>query len=83
MLNFYDIDENYINFLKTIDIQVPNVKYDVNNKFVCGIVLKVNGVNYYAPVSHKTDKQQTNLQILNTKQIQTAVLTSRNQSVQF
>ena len=63
MLNFYDIDENYINFLKTIDIQVPNVKYDVNNKFVCGIVLKVNGVNYYAPVSHKTDKQQTNLQI--------------------
>lgn len=63
MLNFYDIDENYINFLKTIDSQVPNVKYDSNNKFVCGIVLKVNGVNYYAPVSHKTDKQQTNMQI--------------------
>ena len=51
MLNFYDIDENYINFLKIIDSQVPNVKYDANNKFVCGIVLKVNGVNYYAPVN--------------------------------
>lgn len=63
MLKFYDIDENYIQFLKTIDKQVPDVKYDSNNKFVCGIVLNVNGIKYYAPVSHKTDKQQTNLQI--------------------
>lgn len=63
MLKFYDIDENYIQFLKTIDRQVPNVKYDSNNKFVCGVVLEINGVKYYAPISHKTDKQQTNLQI--------------------
>ena len=63
MLKFYDIDENYIQFLKTIDRQVPDVKYDSNNKFVCGVVLKINGVKYYAPISHKTDKQQTNLQI--------------------
>lgn len=63
MLRFYDIDEKYIQFLKTIDRQVPNVKYDSNNKFVCGVVLEINGVKYYAPISHKTDKQQTNLQI--------------------
>ena len=63
MLKFYDIDENYIQFLKTIDRQVPDVKYDSNNKFLCGIVLDVHGVKYYAPISHKTDKQQTNLQI--------------------
>lgn len=63
MLRFYDIDENYIQFLKTIDRQVPDVKYDSNNKFVCGVVLNINGIKYYAPVSHKTDKQQTNLQI--------------------
>lgn len=63
MLKFYDIDENYIQFLKTIDRQVPNVKYDSNNKFVCGVVLEINGVKYYAPISHKTNKQQTNLQI--------------------
>lgn len=30
---------------------------------MCGIVLEVNGVKYYAPISHKTEKQQTNLQI--------------------
>lgn len=63
MLKFYDIDEKYIKFLKTIDKQVPNVKYDSNNKFVCGVVLNINGVKYYAPISHKTEKQQTSLQI--------------------
>lgn len=63
MLKFYDIDKDYINFLKTIDRQVPNIEYTLNNKFVCGIVLEVNGVKYYAPISHKTEKQQTNLQI--------------------
>ena len=63
MLKFYDIDKNYINFLKTIDTQVPDIEYSSNNKFVCGIVLEINGVKYYAPISHKTDKQQTNLQI--------------------
>ena len=48
MLKFYDIDENYIQFLKTIDRQVPDVKYDSNNKFLCGVVLEINGVKYYA-----------------------------------
>ena len=47
MLKFYDIDEDYIKFLKTIDKQVPNVKYDSNNKFLCGVVLDINGVKYY------------------------------------
>lgn len=63
MLKFYDIDERYINFLKTIDKQVPDIKYESNNKFVCGIVLEVNNIHYYAPISHKTEKQQTNMQI--------------------
>lgn len=39
MLKFYDIDEKYIQFLKTIDSQVPDVKYESNNKFVCGVML--------------------------------------------
>lgn len=63
MLRFYDVDEYYVQFLKTIDRQVPNIRYDSNNKFVCGVVLTVNGIKYYAPISHKKDKQQTNLQI--------------------
>ena len=63
MLKFYDIDENYIQFLKTIDRQVPDVKSDSNNQFLCSVVLEIKWVKYYAPISHKTDKQQTNLQI--------------------
>ena len=44
MLKFYDIDEKYVQFLKTLDRQVPNIRYDTNNKFVCGVVLYVNRV---------------------------------------
>ena len=64
MISFYDIDEDYIQFLKKYDRQVPDVKYDSNNKFVCGVVLNVGEIKYYAPISHMTNKQQTNLQIM-------------------
>ncbi len=49
--------------MKKYDKQIPNITYSGNNKFVCGIVLTINGHNYYAPISHLTNKQQTNLQI--------------------
>lgn len=63
MIKFYDVDKNYINFLKTIDSQIPNIEYEGNNKFVCGIVLTINNINYYAPISHMTNRQRTNIQI--------------------
>lgn len=54
---------------KKIDSQVPDIKYESNNKFVCGIVLEISGVKYYAPISHKTNKQQTNLQIFDNNKV--------------
>ncbi|MBQ9709300.1 MAG: type III toxin-antitoxin system ToxN/AbiQ family toxin [Clostridia bacterium] len=60
MLKFYDIETNYINYLKTIDCQIPDITYLTNNKFVCGVVLDINGITYYAPVSHTTKKYRTN-----------------------
>lgn len=33
MLKFYDIDENYVKYLQSIDRQIPNISYDTNNKF--------------------------------------------------
>ncbi len=63
MIAFYDVDSDYINFLKKFDSKVPNVIYEGNNKFVCGIVLSINGFNYYAPISHMTQKQRTSMQI--------------------
>ena len=69
MIKFYDVDVNYINFLKTIDNQIPNINYDSHSKFVCGVVLSINGVNYYAPVSHFNKAQKTNFPIYDKGQI--------------
>lgn len=69
MLNFYDVDEDYINFLKKYDRQVPNIRYEGNNKFVCGVVLEIDGIKYYAPISHLTTKQQTNIQIIDKEKV--------------
>lgn len=41
MLKFYDVNPNYINFLKQLDTKVPDISYDTNNKFVCGTVLNI------------------------------------------
>ena len=65
MLKFYDIDEDYVRYLQTIDRQVPNIHYSTNNKFVCGVVLNINGIKFYAPISHTTKKYQTSLLIYN------------------
>ena len=52
MLKFYDIAEDYVKYLQTIDRQIPNIHYNTNNKFICGIVFEIKGVKYYAPISH-------------------------------
>lgn len=31
-MKFYDIDENYVKFLQSIDRQIPNIHYGTNNK---------------------------------------------------
>ena len=64
MLRFYDIDENYVRYLQSVDRQIPNVSSSANSKFVCGIVLRINGINYYAPISSTTQTQRTNLPII-------------------
>lgn len=64
MLKFYDVDEPYVKYLKQHDNKVPDVTYATNSKFVCGIVLDVNGINYYAPISHFNQKQRTNFPII-------------------
>jgi protein AbiQ len=62
-LKFYDIDENYLNYLKTFDRQVPNIRYNKFNKFFCGIVIQVGQHDYFAPVTPLTKQQRTNFLI--------------------
>lgn len=60
-LNFYTIDQKYIKYLKSFDNKVPDIDYSSNKKFFCGVVLKINGHEYFAPITSFKKKQQTNL----------------------
>lgn len=64
MISFYDIDPAYVTWLKQMDNQVPNITYHGNNKFLCGVVLNVNGVEYYAPISSNKKVYRTSLAII-------------------
>lgn len=72
-LNFYDVDPEYIIFLQREETKargftkVTNIEYPERNerhKFLCGIVLKINDINYYVPVSSNKKKQKDNLLII-------------------
>lgn len=69
-INFYNVDLKYIEFLKKYETErrgftrVPNVNYQSgNNKFFYGAVLEVNGINYFVPVSSKTNPKQDDMLI--------------------
>ena len=59
-LKFYEVDSEYIKFLRENgDEKIPNIVYEKHKKFFCGIVLTINGFNYFAPVSSYNKKAQT------------------------
>lgn len=67
MLKFYDVDKRYIDYLKTIEPKIPNISYANSDKFVCGVVMSVNGKDYFVPVSSFNTFQATNFLIYNSK----------------
>ena len=64
-LNFYTVDLRYVDYLKNAEqgkrgfSRVPNMDYGAERKpkFLCGVVLQVNGMNYYVPVTSYTQQQ--------------------------
>ena len=68
-LNFYNVDKKFLSFLHNRDKKlngfscVPTMDYseEQKGKFMCGIIVKVNGVNYLAPVSSYTIKKNNNV----------------------
>lgn len=66
MLYFYDVDPEYAKYLRKFDNKVPNIIYDNNRKFVCGITLTVDSCNFFAPISSNTKPQKTSLLISDT-----------------
>lgn len=67
-LYFYEVRADYISYLLQVDSKVPRVDYSAtseHDKFLCGIVLYVNGHDYFAPISSFTTPQHTNMIIKN------------------
>ena len=63
MLYFYDVNTDYVDYLRTVDSRVPQILYGNNNKFVCGVVLTINSFKYYVPVSHNVNSYPTSFVI--------------------
>lgn len=60
MLKFYEVDSNYIKYLREYgDNKIPKIQYETHKKFFCGIVLTINNFDYFAPVSSNKKKART------------------------
>jgi protein AbiQ len=69
-LDFYNVDTAYVDYLLRVDGRVPKTDYSTENrhdKFLCGIVMAVNGNDYFAPISSFKTKQRTNIVIKDEK----------------
>lgn len=70
-LNFYVADSTYVAYLKEAEqakrgfSRVPNMDYGANRKqkFLCGIVLQVNNIDYYVPVTSFREQKPDNFLI--------------------
>ena len=61
---FYKIDKNYLDYLRKYDCKVPEIeKTGLNPKPYCGVILEINDIMYFVPVSSFNKKQITNFVI--------------------
>ena len=71
-LDFYTVNVDYVKFLQDAEIEkrgfsrVPNMAYSekYKPKFLCGIVLQVNNVDYYVPVTSFKQQKPDNFLIV-------------------
>ena len=72
-LNFFSISDDYVKFLQSEETKargfsrVPNTDYgdSQKEKFLCGVVLRVNDFDYYVPVSSYKKQQPDNFLVKN------------------
>jgi len=70
-LNFYLVDNNYLEYLRKTEFEkrgaskIPYMEYAVDNKpkFLCGIILKIEDMDYYAPVTSFKEQKKDNFLI--------------------
>lgn len=70
-LNFYTVDPDYVHFLQKAEQEargfsrVPHIDYGKHRKqkFLCGVVLQINSMKYYVPVTSYKEKKPDNFLI--------------------
>lgn len=89
-LSFYTVDKAYIDYLQSAELQargfthVPNMEYsNREQKFTCGIVLRIRDLNYYVPVSSYTKQQKDNILINISQDIKNPVKGSLRFNISF
>ena len=50
-MELYKVDLNYYNYLHYYEHKIPYIKNEKQNRPFTGIVLNVNGKNYFAPLT--------------------------------
>ncbi|MCU6756394.1 Uncharacterised protein [uncultured Eubacterium sp.] len=55
-MNWYVVDKDYVKHLSETDPKVGYVEYGDRLKLHIGILLDINGINYYVPVSSPKEK---------------------------
>ena len=70
-LNFYTLNNRYVDYLKQAEFEkrgfsrVPNMSYGKNRKqkFLCGVVLNIHNILYFAPITSYKKQQADNFLI--------------------
>jgi protein AbiQ len=66
MLNFFIANKSYLDLLRESVPTVPYSEYEGRkSKFMCGVLIEVNGMDYYAPVSSNKNRYATSFILKN------------------
>ncbi len=55
-LKWYIVDKDYVNYLRKYDNKVENIDYADKLKPYIGILITINEINYYVPISSTKEK---------------------------
>lgn len=55
-LKWYVVDKEYVSYLKKFDNKVENINYTERLKPYIGILITINEINYYVPISSVKEK---------------------------
>lgn len=58
-MDWYVVDKEYVKYLKKYDLKIGNVDYEGKHKLYIGIIIEVNSMKYYLPISSFKTKHKS------------------------